>query len=40
MSVENVKKFYKSLEEDEAFRTEIAKDETCVFMTVGRGFKA
>ena len=28
MSVENVKKFYKRLEEDEAFRTEIANDET------------
>jgi predicted ribosomally synthesized peptide with nif11-like leader len=28
MSVENVKEFYKRMEEDEAFRTEIANDDT------------
>jgi predicted ribosomally synthesized peptide with nif11-like leader len=36
MSVENVKEFYKRLEEDEAFRTEIAKDETLKDITMDK----
>jgi predicted ribosomally synthesized peptide with nif11-like leader len=36
MSVENVKSFYKRLEEDEEFRAEIAKDETLKDLDIGK----
>ena len=36
MSVENVKGFYKRLEEDEEFRTEITKDETLKDLDIGK----
>jgi predicted ribosomally synthesized peptide with nif11-like leader len=36
MSVENVRSFYRRLEEDEEFRTEIAKDETLKDLDMGK----
>jgi predicted ribosomally synthesized peptide with nif11-like leader len=36
MSVENVKSFYKRLEEDEEFRTKVTKDETLKDVDLGK----